>query len=262
MCTRPTHAGIRSVEHEHGRGLMSMVRELRVGHVRSLLRSDPARSHAVIAAASGFATERHFYRVFRQRTGLTPREYRAAGSGTIGHGMRRPRAAQWKRPRKAAEGVVRASPHPGRRTKPSRRSAGPPSLPIGPRRAIRRTLPPTAGRGEVLRAAPPTVSCSSDGGSGHCPHDGGRTALQFNAGKTSARGTIDSAHDRTQRTFRVCRRIINRSRPHRLGISRGRHRSTQQRHRDRLRGVGHRDAEPDQHRPARRHRAVHTHGRR
>ncbi|MEU4598280.1 AraC family transcriptional regulator [Nocardia sp. NPDC023988] len=38
----------------------------------------PARSCAAIAFESGFASERHFYRVFARETGMTPGEYRLA----------------------------------------------------------------------------------------------------------------------------------------------------------------------------------------
>ncbi len=58
-------------------GVAAMVRRRRIGTARALLRTDRTRSLESIAAASGFASDRHFYRVFKQQTGMTPGEYRA-----------------------------------------------------------------------------------------------------------------------------------------------------------------------------------------
>ncbi|GAB2510750.1 hypothetical protein GCM10027167_11150 [Nocardia heshunensis] len=58
-----------------------LVRRMRVEHARRLMRADPARSLSAIAAASGFATDRHFYRQFRQETGLTPGQFRTERDG-------------------------------------------------------------------------------------------------------------------------------------------------------------------------------------
>ncbi|MEV6069760.1 AraC family transcriptional regulator [Nocardia sp. NPDC052001] len=58
-------------------GPAALVRRMRVEHARRLLRADPNRPLAAIAAASGFATDRHFYRAFRDETGQTPGQFRA-----------------------------------------------------------------------------------------------------------------------------------------------------------------------------------------
>ncbi|WP_162958581.1 helix-turn-helix domain-containing protein [Nocardia yunnanensis] len=54
----------------------AIVRRTRIAHARRLIRADPSRSLAAVAAASGFATDRHFYRAFREETGLTPGQFR------------------------------------------------------------------------------------------------------------------------------------------------------------------------------------------
>ncbi|MFD6162872.1 helix-turn-helix domain-containing protein [Nocardia sp. NPDC060256] len=60
---------------EHGIGTRLL--RMRLDHARKLLRTQPSRSLASVAAASGFASERHFYRAFKQATGMTPGEFRA-----------------------------------------------------------------------------------------------------------------------------------------------------------------------------------------
>ncbi|MGW6423849.1 helix-turn-helix domain-containing protein [Nocardia sp. NPDC055053] len=57
-------------------GLGAMLRGLRVERARKLLESADIGSIAMVATASGFASERQFYRVFRAATGMTPGEYR------------------------------------------------------------------------------------------------------------------------------------------------------------------------------------------
>ncbi|QLY28192.1 AraC family transcriptional regulator [Nocardia huaxiensis] len=57
-------------------GPAEIVRRVRIEHARRLLRADPARSLAAIAAAAGFSTDRHFYRAFREETGQTPGQFR------------------------------------------------------------------------------------------------------------------------------------------------------------------------------------------
>ncbi|MEV6771344.1 AraC family transcriptional regulator [Nocardia sp. NPDC051030] len=57
-------------------GPAALVRRMRVEHARRLLRADPSRPLSAIAAASGFASDRHFYRAFREETGLTPGQFR------------------------------------------------------------------------------------------------------------------------------------------------------------------------------------------
>lgn len=54
----------------------ALMRNMRIEYARKLLRSDPSRSLTAIAAASGFATDRHFYRVFQEETGMTPGDFR------------------------------------------------------------------------------------------------------------------------------------------------------------------------------------------
>ncbi len=54
----------------------TIMRRMRIEHARRLIRADPTRSMAAIAAASGFATDRHFFRAFREETGLTPGQFR------------------------------------------------------------------------------------------------------------------------------------------------------------------------------------------
>ncbi|MGW4529462.1 AraC family transcriptional regulator [Nocardia sp. NPDC004340] len=58
-------------------GPAALVRQMRVEHARRLLRADPTRPLSAVAAASGFATDRHFYRAFRQETGVTPGQFRS-----------------------------------------------------------------------------------------------------------------------------------------------------------------------------------------
>ncbi|MFE3188665.1 AraC family transcriptional regulator [Nocardia sp. NPDC059240] len=66
-------------------GPAALVRRMRVEHARRLLRADPNRPLSAVAAASGFATDRHFYRAFRQETGVTPGQFRSQlDSGTRG----------------------------------------------------------------------------------------------------------------------------------------------------------------------------------
>lgn len=61
---------------ETGDGLSTVLRRMRVECAQVLLIRDTGRSTASIAQASGFASERHFFRAFRVETGMTPGEYR------------------------------------------------------------------------------------------------------------------------------------------------------------------------------------------
>ncbi|HXA62643.1 MAG TPA: helix-turn-helix domain-containing protein [Streptosporangiaceae bacterium] len=61
-------------------GVGGLLRRVRIEHAQALLRADPFRSVESIASACGFAGERQFYRLFRQETGCTPGEFRAAGT--------------------------------------------------------------------------------------------------------------------------------------------------------------------------------------
>ncbi len=59
-------------------GLSAVLRRMRVECARTLLAHEPGRATATIALASGFASERHFFRAFRLETGMTPGEFRIA----------------------------------------------------------------------------------------------------------------------------------------------------------------------------------------
>ncbi|MFC4124635.1 AraC family transcriptional regulator [Nocardia rhizosphaerae] len=65
----------RAVGPEEG-GPMALLRGLRVERARTLLTDAPDRTIASIARACGFASDRHFYRVFRGETGMTPADFR------------------------------------------------------------------------------------------------------------------------------------------------------------------------------------------
>ncbi|MEV6273888.1 helix-turn-helix domain-containing protein [Nocardia sp. NPDC051832] len=58
-------------------GIGAVLRRLRVERAQRLLCAAPAWPLSAVATASGFATERQFYRVFRNEIGVTPGEYRA-----------------------------------------------------------------------------------------------------------------------------------------------------------------------------------------
>ncbi|MGV9411116.1 AraC family transcriptional regulator [Nocardia sp. NPDC003693] len=53
-----------------------IIRRMRIEHARRLLRADPTRAMSGTAAACGFANDRHFYRAFKEETGLTPGQFR------------------------------------------------------------------------------------------------------------------------------------------------------------------------------------------
>ncbi|MFD6397857.1 helix-turn-helix domain-containing protein [Nocardia sp. NPDC060249] len=57
-------------------GLGAVLRGMRVERARVLLGASDFGSVAAVATASGFATERQFYRAFQAATGMTPGEYR------------------------------------------------------------------------------------------------------------------------------------------------------------------------------------------
>ncbi|MFE1593191.1 helix-turn-helix domain-containing protein [Nocardia sp. NPDC058705] len=61
-----------------GDTLNTTLRRMRVRHAQKMLAHNSTHALAAVASASGFASERHFYRVFRQETGMTPRAYRQA----------------------------------------------------------------------------------------------------------------------------------------------------------------------------------------
>jgi LacI family transcriptional regulator len=67
----------RAFRDELQRSILHEILRVRVNHAQKLLETTP---HSVtdIAIHSGFASLNHFYRVFRDRTGLTPRAFRLA----------------------------------------------------------------------------------------------------------------------------------------------------------------------------------------
>lgn len=66
-------------------GPAAVLRRMRVENACEMLGRDPMLPIAVIASASGFLTERHFYRAFRLEKGTTPAAFRVTGTtGTDG----------------------------------------------------------------------------------------------------------------------------------------------------------------------------------
>ncbi|WP_410873821.1 helix-turn-helix domain-containing protein [Nocardia sp. A7] len=65
---------------EVGEGLSAVLRRMRVECAKAMLVGDSLKSTASIAASAGFSSERHFFRAFREETGMTPREYRLAAA--------------------------------------------------------------------------------------------------------------------------------------------------------------------------------------
>ncbi|WP_181700701.1 helix-turn-helix domain-containing protein [Nocardia sp. GTS18] len=59
-----------------GESLNTTLRTLRLRHATRLLTNNHHLPTAAVAFASGFSSERHFYRVFHHETGTTPGEYR------------------------------------------------------------------------------------------------------------------------------------------------------------------------------------------
>lgn len=64
-------------------GLSAVLRRMRVECARTLLARDPGRATATVALASGFASERHFFRAFRLETGMTPGEFRMVAASAL-----------------------------------------------------------------------------------------------------------------------------------------------------------------------------------
>ncbi|MGY0503289.1 helix-turn-helix domain-containing protein [Nocardia sp. FBN12] len=64
-----------------GDSLGATLRRLRVMHAQKLLTCNRSHPPAAVAFGSGFASVRHFYRVFHQETGMTPGEYRESYLG-------------------------------------------------------------------------------------------------------------------------------------------------------------------------------------
>jgi LacI family transcriptional regulator len=67
----------RAFRYELQRTILHEILRVRVNHAQKLLETTPD-SITDIAIRSGFASLNHFYRVFRDRTGLTPRAFRLA----------------------------------------------------------------------------------------------------------------------------------------------------------------------------------------
>jgi transcriptional regulator GlxA family with amidase domain len=61
-------------------GVAARLRRLRVDRAKVLLRAEPHRPVAAIAAACGFAGEAQLHRAFRALTGTTPAAYREVGA--------------------------------------------------------------------------------------------------------------------------------------------------------------------------------------
>ncbi len=61
---------------DRGPGVLARLWTMRVERAKTLLGADPAAAMSVVAAASGFRTERQFFRVFRDSTGVTPTQWR------------------------------------------------------------------------------------------------------------------------------------------------------------------------------------------
>ncbi len=85
---------VRLILTEHGGAPARMLRRLRVARACELLAARPDKTVAEVAGACGFAGDRHFYRVFRAETGITPAEFREQsvaaarirGNGAVGVG--------------------------------------------------------------------------------------------------------------------------------------------------------------------------------
>ncbi|MFC4124760.1 helix-turn-helix domain-containing protein [Nocardia rhizosphaerae] len=71
---------------EQGEGLSTVLRRMRIERAKSMLALDTQRPAAAIAHASGFASERHFFRAFRVATGMTPGEYRLGATARTDRG--------------------------------------------------------------------------------------------------------------------------------------------------------------------------------
>jgi LacI family transcriptional regulator len=65
----------RAFRAEFGRTILHEILRVRTNHAQKLLETT-AQSITDIAAGSGFTSVNHFYRVFRDRTALTPRAFR------------------------------------------------------------------------------------------------------------------------------------------------------------------------------------------
>ena len=53
------------------------VNDYRLKHAKKLLREAPELKISTVAVESGFANERTFFRVFKEATGMTPKEWTA-----------------------------------------------------------------------------------------------------------------------------------------------------------------------------------------
>src|SRR5260370_37887870 len=76
-CRAPRRSLERAFRRELQNTILHEILRMRINHARKLLEST-SRSGTDLAAQSGFATLNHFFRVFHERTGLTPRAFRMA----------------------------------------------------------------------------------------------------------------------------------------------------------------------------------------
>ena len=69
----------RAFRAEFGRTILHEILRVRTNHAQKLLETTN-QSITEIATGSGFTSVNHFYRAFRDRTGLTPRSFRLSRS--------------------------------------------------------------------------------------------------------------------------------------------------------------------------------------
>lgn len=60
---------------ENGSSFSQLVNDYRLEHAKNLLRQSPNVKVANVAMESGFTNERTFFRVFKEATGMTPKEW-------------------------------------------------------------------------------------------------------------------------------------------------------------------------------------------
>ncbi len=77
FCRVPRRSLERAFRRELQNTVLHEILRMRVNHARKLLETT-SRSVTDIAAQAGFATLNHFFRVFHDRTGSTPRAFRLA----------------------------------------------------------------------------------------------------------------------------------------------------------------------------------------
>jgi LacI family transcriptional regulator len=82
-CRAPRRSLERAFRRELQNTILHEILRMRVNHAQKLLETT-SRSVTDIAAQSGFATLNHFFRVFHERTGSTPRAFRVARKNVAG----------------------------------------------------------------------------------------------------------------------------------------------------------------------------------